>query len=322
MVATSVFRKEEDIMQVYVDGQFVPAEEARISVFDHGFLYGDGVFEGIRVYDGTIFRLHQHVQRLYASAQCLLLTMPLSPAEMSAAIVDTVSRRGLSNQYVRVVVSRGAGDLGLDPRLCRRPSVIIIADTIALYPAHLYTDGLELVTVATRRTPTWALDPRIKSLNYLNNILAKLEAQQAGMLEAVMLNAEGYVAVCTADNIFFVRQGQLLTPATAAGALQGVTRDSVLDVAHDLGLSTAEGFFTRYDLYTADECFMTGTGAEVIPVVRIDGRTIGAGHPGPLTAQLRHGFETLCHRDGVHVSLHTTCGALAWSDPHSSEERR
>jgi len=293
-------------MDVYVDGHFVPAAEARISVFDHGFLYGDGVFEGIRVYEGTIFRLPQHVQRLYHSAQCLLLTIPLSPEEMCTAIAATVSRRGLPNQYVRAVVSRGAGDLGLDPRLCRHPSVVIIADTITLYPAHVYTDGLALVTVATRRTPTWALDPRIKSLNYLNNILAKLEAQQAGMLEAVMLNAEGYVAECTADNIFFVRQGQLLTPATAAGALQGITRDSVLDVAHELGQSTAEGFFTRYDLYTADECFMTGTGAEIIPVVRIDGRTIGTGRPGPLTAQLRQGFEALCRHDGVQVSLHAT----------------
>ena len=298
-------------MEVYVDGFFIPAEEARVSVFDHGFLYGDGVFEGIRVYDGTIFRLHQHVQRLYNSAQCLLLTIPLSPEEMCAAIVETVYRRGLSHQYVRVIVSRGAGDLGLDPRLCRRPSVVIIADTIALYPAHVYTDGLALVTVATRRTPTWALDPRIKSLNYLNNILAKLEAQQAGMLEAVMLNAEGYVAECTADNIFFVRQGQLLTPATAAGALQGVTRDSVLEVARDLGHSTAEGFFTRYDLYTAEECFMTGTGAEIMPVIRIDGRTIGTGCPGPLTAQLQQGFAALCRHDGVHVALHATSAAIA-----------
>jgi len=303
-----VFSQEEGIIQVYVDGHFVPAEEAHISVFDHGFLYGDGVFEGIRVYDGNIFRLQQHIQRLYNSAQCILLTIPLSPEEMGAAIVETVSRRGLPNQYVRVVVSRGAGDLGLDPRLCRRPSVVIIADTITLYPAHLYTRGLELVTVATRRTPTWALDPRIKSLNYLNNILAKLEAQQAGALEAVMLNGEGYVAECTADNIFFVRQGQLCTPSTAAGALQGVTRDSVLEVAQSLGLPTAEGFFTRYDLYTADECFMTGTGAEIVPVVRIDGRTVGTGQPGPLTAQLRQGFETLCRHAGVHVSPHVTCG--------------
>lgn len=298
-------------MQVYVDGHFVPAEEARISVFDHGFLYGDGVFEGIRVYAGTIFRLQQHVQRLYDSALCILLTIPLSREEMSTAITEAVGRRGLPDQYVRVVVSRGAGDLGLDPRLCRRPSVVIIADTIALYPAHLYTTGLELVTVATRRTPTWALDPRIKSLNYLNNILAKLEAQQAGMLEAVMLNAEGYVAECTADNIFFIRHGQLFTPATAAGALQGVTRDSVLDAARDLGLSTTEGFFTRYDLYTAEECFMTGTGAEIIPVVRIDGRTIGTGCPGSLTAQLRQGFEALCRHDGVRISPHPTCVTTA-----------
>jgi len=296
-------------MQVYVDGHFVPAEEARISVFDHGFLYGDGVFEGIRVYDGNIFRLQQHIQRLYNSAQCILLTIPFSQEDMHAVIVETVSRRGLPNQYVRVVVSRGAGDLGLNPRLCPHPTVVIIADTITLYPAHLYTQGLELVTVATRRTPHWALDPRIKSLNYLNNILAKLEAQQAGALEAVMLNGEGYVAECTADNIFFARQGQLYTPSTAAGALQGVTRDSVLEIAQALGLSTAEGFFTRYDLYTADECFMTGTGAEIVPVVRIDGRTIGTGHPGPLTTQLRQGFENLCRHSGVRVSLHTTCAA-------------
>jgi branched-chain amino acid aminotransferase len=288
-------------MQVYIDGRFVPAEEARISVFDHGFLYGDGVFEGIRVYEGNIFRLHQHVQRLYHSAQYILLTLPLTPEEMGAAIVETVRRRGLPNQYVRAVVSRGAGDLGLDPRHCRRPSVVIIADTIALYPAHFYTAGLELVTVATRRTPAWALDPRVKSLNYLNNILAKIDAQQAGVSEAVMLNAEGYVAECTADNIFLVRQGQVLTPATVAGALQGVTRDSVLEVARDLRLPTVEGLFTRYDLYTADECFITGTGAEIVPVVRIDGRQIGTGTPGPLTTRLRQGFMALCHHDGVRV---------------------
>jgi branched-chain amino acid aminotransferase len=294
---------EEKTKQVYVDGRFVPAAEARISVFDHGFLYGDGVFEGIRVYDGTIFRLQQHVQRLYQSAQCLLLTIPLSPEAMQEAIIDTVRRRQLPNQYVRVVVSRGVGDLGLDPRLCPRPSVIIIADTIALYPEPLYTEGLALVTVATRRTPTWALDPRIKSLNYLNNILAKIEAQQAGAPEAVLLNAEGYVAECTADNLFFVRQGHLLTPATATGALQGITRDSVLDIARDLDLPITEGWFTRYDLYTADECFMTGTGAEIVPVVRIDGRTIGTGRPGPLTAQIRNGFAELCRHDGVQVCL-------------------
>ena len=293
-------------MQVYVDGCFVPAAEARISVFDHGFLYGDGVFEGIRVYDGNIFRLAQHVRRLYASAQCLLLSIPLSPEVMSAAIVDAVRRRGLANQYVRVVVSRGAGDLGLDPGLCPRPSVVIIADTITLYPEHVYKEGLALVTVATRRTPGWALDPRIKSLNYLNNILAKIEAQQAGAIEAVMLNAEGYVAECTADNIFMVHQGQLCTPSTAAGALQGVTRDSVLDLADDLGLGVRQDFFTRYDLYTADECFMTGTGAEIVPVVRIDGRTIGTGSPGPVTQKLRQRFMDLCRQDGVQVEPEVT----------------
>jgi branched-chain amino acid aminotransferase len=291
------------MMHVYVNGRFVPADEAKISVFDHGFLYGDGVFEGIRVYEGNIFRLHRHVQRLYHSAQCILLPIPLEPEAMAAAIVDTVSRRGLPNQYVRVVVSRGVGDLGLDPRQCRRSSVIIIADAITLYPRHVYTQGLDLVTVATRRTPTWALDPRVKSLNYLNNILAKIEAQQAGVMEAVMLNAEGYVAECTADNIFAVQRGRVLTPSTAAGALPGVTRDSVLEIVRDLGLPTDEAFLTRYDLYTADECFMTGTGAEIVPVVRLDGRQIGTGGVGPLTAKIRQKFVELCRCDGVRVSL-------------------
>jgi branched-chain amino acid aminotransferase len=290
-------------MQVYVNGQFVSAAEASVSVFDHGFLYGDGVFEGIRVYNGTIFRLHQHIERLYQSAQCLMLTIPMTPAAMAEAIVETVRRRALPSQYIRVVVSRGAGDLGLDPRLCPTPSVIIIADTIALYPEPFYTDGLALVTVATRRSPGWALDPRIKSLNYLNNIMAKIEAQQAGAVDAVMLNAEGYVAECTADNLFVIRQGQLATPCVAAGALQGVTRDSVLEIAAQVGLATEEAFLTRYDLYTAEECFMTGTGAEIVPVVRIDGRQIGTGTPGPVTAQLRAAFADLCQVDGVQVAL-------------------
>jgi branched-chain amino acid aminotransferase len=288
-------------MQIYVNGRFVPAEEATISVFDHGFLYGDGIFEGIRVYDGNIFRLRQHLERLYDSARCILLTMPLTPEAMHLAIVETVRRRGLPDQYVRVVVSRGAGDLGIDPRHCKQPSVIIIADTISLYPERLYTEGLELVTAATRRSPNWALDPRIKSLNYLNNILAKLEAQQAGLEEAVMLNAEGYVAECTADNIFVVSQGRLLTPSTAAGALAGITRDSVLELARDAGIPCAETLLTRYDLYTADECFMTGTGAEIVPVIRIDRRPVGPGVPGTLTGQLRQAFAKLCRSDGVRA---------------------
>ncbi len=290
-------------MQVYVNGGFVPAEEASISVFDHGFLYGDGVFEGIRVYGGTIFRLQPHIERLYQSALCLMLDIPMAPEAMQEAIVETVRRRGLPNQYVRVVVSRGAGDLGLDPKLCPQPSVIIIADTIALYPERYYTEGLDLVTVATRRLASDGLDPRIKSLNYLNNIMAKMEAQQAGVVEAVMLNAEGYVAECTADNLFVWRGGCLHTPAVAAGALQGVTRDSVLELARDLGLETAEGFLTRYDLYTAEECLMTGTGAEIVPVVSIDGRRIGTGEPGPVTARIREAFATLCHQDGVRVAM-------------------
>lgn len=292
-------------MQVYVNGAFVPAEQASVSVFDHGFLYGDGVFEGIRVYDWNIFRLPQHVRRLYDSAQCLWLTIPLEPGELTAAITETVRRRGLPDQYVRVVVSRGKGDLGLDPRLCRTPSIIIIADTITLYPEHVYAHGVALTTVATRRTPAWALDPRIKTLNYLNNILAKIEAQQAGAMEAVMLNAEGYVAECTADNIFVVRQEGLLTPSTAAGALAGITRDSVLEIAQELRLPAQEGLLTRYDLYTADECFMTGTGAEIVPIVRIDGRRIGAGTPGKHTAAIRQHFADLCRHDGVKVCEQT-----------------
>ena len=290
-------------MDVYVNGRFMPAEEASISVFDHGFLYGDGVFEGIRVYGGVIFRLQQHLERLYHSALCIMLDIPMSPEALQEAIVDTVRRRGLPNQYVRLVVSRGAGDLGLDPKLCPQPSVIIIADTIALYPERYYTEGLELVTVATRRMASDALDPRIKSLNYLNNIMAKIEAQQAGAVEGVMLNAEGYVAECTADNIFVLRQGCLHTPSVAAGALQGVTRDSVLEIARGLGLETAESLLTRYDLYTAEECLMTGTGAEIVPVTRIDGRRIGAGAPGPVTARIREAFADLRHRDGVAVDM-------------------
>lgn len=291
--------------QVYINGCFVPAEAANVSVFDHGFLYGDGVFEGIRVYEGNIFRLQQHVQRLYDSAQCILLRIPMTPAEMTAAIVEAVVRRGIPNQYLRVVVSRGVGDLGLDPNRCPAPSVIIIADTIALYPDRVYEQGLELVTVATRRVPSWALDPRIKSLNYLNNIMAKIEAQQAGVMEAVMLNAEGYVAECTADNIFVVRQDHLLTPSVACGALPGVTRDTVLEMARQQGWPVQESLLTRYDLYTADECFMTGSGAEIVPVVQIDGRCIGSGKPGPMTAVLRQQFAACCRCDGIKAISQT-----------------
>lgn len=291
--------------QVYINGCFVPAEAAKVSVFDHGFLYGDGVFEGIRVYEGNVFRLQQHVQRLYDSAKCILLRIPMTQEEMTDAIVDAVVRCGIPDQYLRVVVSRGVGDLGLDPNRCPEPSVIIIADSIALYPEQVYEQGLELVTVATRRVPAAALDPRIKSLNYLNNIMAKIEAQQAGAMEAVMLNSEGYVAECTADNIFVVRQGQLLTPSVACGALPGVTRDTVLDIAQQHGEPVEETFLTRYDLYTADECLMTGSGAEIVPVVQIDGRRIGTGKPGSITADLRQQFARRCRCEGVKAISQT-----------------
>jgi branched-chain amino acid aminotransferase len=289
-------------MFVHIDGKLVPKDEAKISVFDHGYLYGDGVFEGIRVYSGNIFRLEPHLDRLYESAQTLALAIPLTKAEMSQAVVDTVAANGLRDAYVRLVVSRGYGDLGIDPGNCKRPTVVIIVSNIAIYAEESYTKGIKLITSSIRRIPAQCLDPRVKSLNYLNNILAKLEARQAGAPEAVMLNLSGCVAECTADNIFAVKGGELFTPDLIQGALGGVTRGAVLELAREAGLATHECAMGMHDLYNADECFLTGTGAEVVPVVRIDGRQIGTGEPGPVTRHMLVSYRDLRVQDGVKVA--------------------
>jgi branched-chain amino acid aminotransferase len=284
-------------MKVYISGQFYDKSEAKISVYDHGLLYGDGVFEGIRSYGGKIFRLRQHLQRLYDSAKAIRLEIPMSQEQLAQAIRQTLDLNGLKDAYIRVVVTRGAGSLGLDPRKTSDPQVIIITDHIQLYPPELYENGLEIVTVATIRNHPNAVNPRIKSLNYLNNILAKLEAIQAGCLEALMLNHKGEVAECTGDNIFVVTRGVLRTPPLDAGILEGITRNAVLELAQRAGIPTREESLTRHDVYTADECFLTGTAAEIIPVVKCDGRVIGSGKPGPITRQLRERFFALVREE-------------------------
>jgi branched-chain amino acid aminotransferase len=284
-------------MKVYISGQFYDKSEAKISVYDHGLLYGDGVFEGIRSYGGKIFRLRQHLQRLYDSAKAIRLEIPMSQEQLAQAIRQTLDLNGLKDAYIRVVVTRGAGSLGLDPRKTGDPQVIIITDHIQLYPPELYENGLEIVTVATIRNHPNAVNPRIKSLNYLNNILAKLEAIQAGCLEALMLNHKGEVAECTGDNIFVVTRGVVRTPPLDAGILEGITRNAVLELAQRAGIPTREEPLTRHDVYTADECFLTGTAAEIIPVVKCDGRVIGSGKPGPITRQLRERFFALVREE-------------------------
>lgn len=288
-------------MEVYVNGSFVPKEKATVSVFDHGYLYGDGVFEGIRAYNGRVFKLDEHVRRLYNSAKVIQLQVPIPPEEMGRVIVEAVRRNQLRDAYIRPVVSRGAGDLGLDPKRCPQATVVVIADTIQVYPKELYESGMKVVTVPTRRNLNEATSPRIKSLNYLNNIMAKLEGNHLGYPEVVMLNAEGYVSEGTADNIFIVRNGTLITPPVTAGILQGVTRDTVMDLARQAGIPVREELFTRYDLYTAEECFLTGTGAEVIAVNECDGRAIGDGRPGPVARSLIAAYRELVNRTGTPV---------------------
>lgn len=285
----------------YVNGEFVRKEDAKISVYDHGYLYGDGIFEGIRAYDGRIFRLDRHLDRLYDSARYLMLEIPLTRDELAAAILETVRRSGLRDAYIRPVVSRGVGDLGLDPRKCRRPTVVIIVDTIQLYPKEAYERGLRAITATTRKTRPDALSPQAKTLNYLNNIMARIEANLAGVEEAIMLASDGYVSECSADNIFIVRQGELWTPPAYLGILKGVTRDAVMGLARDLGLPVLERVFTLHDIYTADECFLTGTGAEVGPVVEVDGRRIAGGAPGPVSLRLTTAFRELVKREGTPI---------------------
>lgn len=288
-------------LQIYLNGTLVPKEKAVLSVFDHGLLYGDGVFEGIRAYNGRVFRLKEHLDRLYRSAQAIVLDIGMSPDQMEAAVLQTLRANALRDAYIRLVVTRGVGDLGLDPKKCPRPTVFIIADKIALYPKECYTQGLEVNTVSTRRNSSQALNPNIKSLNYLNNILAKIEAGVSGAREAIMLSLEGYVAECTGDNIFFIKGPRLVTPPSAAGALEGITRGAVMDLAPTVGLTVEERLFTPFDLYTADEVFLTGTAAELIPVVQIDARPIGSGKPGSQTQRLMEAFHTLTQKEGVPI---------------------
>lgn len=288
-------------MQVYIDGAYVDQADAKISVFDHGLFYGDGIFEGIRVYQGCVFRLEQHLERLEYSAKSIMLNMPLSRAELSDVVCETCRRNGIQDGYVRLLVTRGVGSLGLSPASCSKPSVIIIADKIQLYPAEVYERGLKIITAATRRIAPAALSPAIKSLNYLNNIMAKLEAAQAGALEAIMLNEQGFVAECTGDNLFIVHKGRVFTPEASAGALKGITRDVAIELAGELGLQLTEANLTRYDVWCADECFLTGTAAEMIPVVALDGRTIGTGSPGPVTARFLEAFHARVATDGTKI---------------------
>ncbi|MDR1492596.1 MAG: branched-chain-amino-acid transaminase [Planctomycetaceae bacterium] len=278
-------------LQIYIDGKFYDKENAKISVFDHGVLYGDGVFEGLRSYNGKVFRLEQHIDRLWDSAKSIALDIPMSKAEMIDAINQTTAINNIKEGYIRVIITRGVGDLGLDPFVCVHPQVIIIAAQLALYPKELYEKGLDIVTASTMRTPPAALNPRIKSLNYLNNIMAKVEASRAGCEEALILNHKGEVAECTGDNIFIVRNGELLTPPIDAGILEGITRNAVLELAKKSGIVAKEIAFTRHDVYVAEECFLTGSGAELIPVVSIDKRIIGNGKPGTVTKKLLDAFH-------------------------------
>jgi len=280
-------------LKVYINGTLYDKEDAKISVYDHGLLYGDGVFEGIRSYGGRVFRLKEHLDRLWESAKAIWLEIPISPKQLADDIHNTLKTNSIEDGYIRVVVTRGSGTLGLDPNRCSDPQVIIITDHIALYPEELYDRGLEIITVSTVRNHPAALSPRVKSLNYLNNILAKIEGLQAGCIEALMLNHKGEVAECTGDNIFLVRKGRILTPPCEAGILEGITRDAVIELARQAGYEVLETPLTRHDVFIAEECFLTGTAAEVVPVVKVDSRAIGAGHPGPVTRKLREAFHRL-----------------------------
>ena len=288
-------------MKIYLNGELVNKEDAMVSVFDHGLLYGDGVFEGIRIYDGCIFKLDEHLERLEYSAKAILLDLPMSRQQFTEAVCETCRANDLSNGYLRLVVTRGVGHLGLTPDGCGPPSTIIIADDIQLYPEELYEKGLKIITVPTRRINASALPPAVKSLNYLNNILAKIEAKKVGFQEALMLNDKGEIAECTGDNVFVVSKGELFTPPLDAGSLRGITRATVMDIAEDLGVPCREQALTRYDLWTGEECFLTGTAAEVIPCVEVDHRTVGNGDPGVVTKSFISKFREKVCTDGVKL---------------------
>lgn len=287
---------------VYLNGAFTTKDEARLSPYDHGFLYGDGVFEGIRVYEGRIFRLDQHLARLYKSAATVGIELPLCPAELKEVIIEAVRRSSLRDAYIRPVISRGVGDLGLDPRKCPAPTVLVVVDEIRLYPDELYRRGLKVITASTRKPTVDSLTGQVKSCNYLPNILARIEANRAAADEAIMLTHDGYVAECTADNLFLVRSGTLWTPSSALGILQGITRDAVIEIARGRGIDVHEEPFTIHDIYAAGEVFLTGTAAEIAPVVEVDGRRIGIGEPGVLTTSLMHDYRLLVRSEGTPVS--------------------
>lgn len=278
-------------MKIYIDGKYYDKDNAVISVFDHGLLYGDGVFEGIRIYNGRVFRLKEHIERLYMSAKAIMLQIPMDAPEMEKAVTEAVKVNNKENGYIRLVVTRGMGSLGINPMKCPNPTVIIIVDDIELYPEEHYRNGIKIITSSVRRVSADVFDVRIKSLNYLNNVLAKIEAIQSGCLEAVMLNRDGLVAECTGDNIFIVKNSKVFTPAPVNGALDGITKDTVLELAKRNGIDALEKALTQYDLYNADECFLTGTGAQIIPVIQIDGRRVAGGKPGAVTLKLIGAFE-------------------------------
>jgi branched-chain amino acid aminotransferase len=288
-------------MTVYIDGQFLPESEAKVSVFDHGLLYGDGVFEGIRFYNGRVFRLEEHHDRLWDSARSICLEIPMSKEEMTEALLETIRQNDMRDGYIRQIVTRGVGNLGLNPVQCKRPSVIIIAAPIALYPEEAYRSGLTIVTCATRRAGAAVLNPAVKSLNYLNNVMARIEANLAGADEALMLNDAGNVAECTADNVFIIKKGQIFTPPISAGALRGITRAVVFEIAAELGIKITETDITRHDVFVADECLLTGTAAEVIPVIKADGRVIGTGKPGPISTRMIARFREIVREGGTLI---------------------
>lgn len=286
---------------VYINGKHVPIEDAKITVYDHGLLYGDGAFEGIRVYSGKVWKLHEHITRLYHSAHALMICLPITHDEMIEAVLSTLRTNGITDGYIRITITRGVG-LGLDPRVCGEATVIIMTDKLSLYPEEMYREGLQVVTVSTRVCPAQSLEPRIKSLGkYVANIQAKLEANRVGAGEGLMLNLQGYVAEATGDNIFIIKDGEISTPPPYAGILQGITRDTVMQIARDMGIEVKERLFTLFDVYTCDECFLTGTAAEVIPAVKVDGRAIGDGKPGQMTNRLIEAFRASTKTEGVPI---------------------
>ncbi len=295
-------KKPEQKRIIYLNGEYVPEEEAKVSVFDHGFLYGDGIFEGIRAYSGNVFRLKEHIDRLYDSAKSIMLFIPMSKEEMIKIVVETVRKNQLKDAYIRLIVSRGKGDLSLDPLSCSKPQIIIIASVIKLFSDELRERGLKIITVPTRRNTPDALNPKIKSLNYLNNILVKIEANQAGVGEALMLNSDGYVSEGSGDNIFIIKKGRIYTPPGYIGALEGITRQAIIDIAKRKGYEVYEQPFTRHDVYIADEVFLTGTAAELIAVTEIDGRVIGEGLQGEITKDLFMEFKKYVKEDGVKIA--------------------